>query len=382
MKFLSIFKKIFFVIFAYITLVNSAASPGCGKTAGNTALQTVMTLLAECQQGKYNLLCQRPARSEIPCKCDYSPCYRYLNQVLSCTPGRSYVASDPSGTYAFRRWETLDAYDGSANKCGVEYYKYSGSDPSVFETGCSNPDHKMIRVDNSLLGYDAYSNNPPVGITSLSPAINTVIYDNDPISINFDNTVKADSISFGGDMGSTVHPNFRFSRSTEFNDTLNLGPNGSWPLGKLKTLALSYMDVNDKANNPVITYHIISSGTSKNPSFNTCVNPCKRSWQESYNIQLNVSGGVPPYKWYSTASLPAGISLDLPPEYSASLPPGANISEQGVLSGPPTNNFYGIYYFGIVVIDSIGQTFPEIITLDTTDIGAQIAACYLLGICG
>lgn len=339
----------------------------------------------ECQSGTYNLLCPAPPRSDIPCKCDYQPyCYNnfFRNEKLSCTPGRSIKGPSNNGNYEVTLWETLDPYHGAATKCGVQYYTYSGSDPKVHEVGCSNPERKMIQFDTASLGYDAFNSSPPAGISSVSPNMNTIVYENESINVYFDRSIKADSVSFGGDMGSNVDPNFKFRRSIDFNDTLFVKPNGSWPLGRQKSLTINYKDLSDQPSNPVISFNIIPSGTSKTPSFGTCKVPCKLSWQESYAIQFTATGGVGPYKWYSAVSLPPGISLDLPASYYGALPPNASLSEQGVLSGPATNNFFGIYYFGVVVVDSVGQVYPELVVVDTTDLAAQLAACYLLGICG
>jgi hypothetical protein len=64
-------------------------------------------------------------------------------------------------------------------------------------------------------------------------------------------------------------------------------------------------------------------------SINTAGNP--------YSFQFNASGGTPPYTW----SLPTN---------SAALPPGLNLSANGVVSGVPTTT--GIYDFIVQVNDS------------------------------
>jgi hypothetical protein len=100
--------------------------------------------------------------------------------------------------------------------------------------------------------------------------------------------------------------------------------------------------------------------------------------QSAYSIQFNATGGVPPYRWAAASSLPPEANVP-----SGSLPPGASMSQDGLLSGPATNNFMpnAVYAFGVVVVDAVGQMDIKVISIDTTDIAAQYALCLLTGVC-
>jgi subtilisin family serine protease len=64
-----------------------------------------------------------------------------------------------------------------------------------------------------------------------------------------------------------------------------------------------------------------------------------------YNITLNASGGVAPYSWTMTGSLPPGLSF----------------TSGGTISGTPTNS--GSYSFAVEVKDAIGNIADQALTL-------------------
>ena len=74
---------------------------------------------------------------------------------------------------------------------------------------------------------------------------------------------------------------------------------------------------------------------------------------EAYNQTLVAYGGHPPYGWTNS---------------SGALPPGLNLSTNGVISGTPTNN--GTFNFTVQVTDALStmatQALTIIITLDVT----------------
>jgi hypothetical protein len=65
-----------------------------------------------------------------------------------------------------------------------------------------------------------------------------------------------------------------------------------------------------------------------------------------YNIQLQASGGLPPYEFF--------VSTMGPPATSGGLPPGLTLTPGGLLSGTPTTP--GTYPFLVVLQDSLFQT--------------------------
>ncbi|HMV41225.1 MAG TPA: hypothetical protein PK079_03145 [Leptospiraceae bacterium] len=197
------------------------------------------------------------------------------------------------------------------------------------------------------------------------------------ILLFFIQTLSAsDSITFSGSMNSELNPNFRFGRTIDYNDTLPLAASSKWSLGAAKTLTISVLDINDNPVAVPLMYHVIKNGTSKTPSFTTCSGGCKISWQNAYSIQFAVNGGVPPYKWYTATNAPPEANLP-----SGSLPPGASMNADGLLTGPGTNNFMpnAVWGFAVLVVDSVGQMDVKVIVLDSTDQAAQYAACLLLG---
>ncbi len=273
------------------------------------------------------------------------------------------------------RWVTSDIGTAGAQACGV--HLSDTSNVHCYIEGCT--EKKEIDIVPKMLGYDLTASDPPVGVKSINPSSSQIIYENQNINIQFAGSVKSDSIALSGSMNSELNPNFRFGRTVDYNDTLPLAASSKWSLGAAKTLTISALDINDNPVAVPLLYHVIQAGSSKTPSFNDCSGGCKPGWQNAYSIQFNATGGVPPYRWAAASSLPPEANVP-----SGSLPPGASMTQDGLLSGPATNNFMpnAIYVFGVAVIDSVGQIDVKIITIDTTDVGAQIAACLLLGLCG
>ncbi|HMV41223.1 MAG TPA: hypothetical protein PK079_03155 [Leptospiraceae bacterium] len=388
-------KKFLFILFLTIFFVtfSNAGCSGCSKEKKDKLIEFVVGILKQwaddCSDGiQHNPLCPKPPASSVPCLCEAKPCTTVLIGAkftdLNCTPGkiRGYRQYDSAGneipggtTYD---WITLDKFDGEANKCGVAY----GEPKQVFQSACTNG-RKSIQENQYLQGYDLLSGSPPVGVKSTDPQNAQVIFESQQmLTIYFQNTVKSDNLQFSGDLSLLIDPNYKFTRTTDFNDTLQIKSSSKWSLGSFRSLNLSLFDIDDKPVSISLFYHIIKDGTSKLPSFYTCVSPeCKLSWQSAYAIQLEANGGVPPYKWYTINDIPTALTVSLPPGFGPGLPPGASVSREGLLSGPATNNFYATYYFGILVVDSIGQTYPAVVVIDTTDLVAQYAACLLTGFC-
>lgn len=383
------------VIF-FITFSNSGCS-GCASETKDVIIQFITSVLKgwadDCGDNiQYNPLCPKPPRSSVPCLCEIQPCVQvFIGAQLTgftCTPGmkRGYRQYDNQGFEipgaVQYDWITLDPFDGSANSCGVAYPYYPDGSKEIFESSCTNG-RRSIRESRYLQGYDLLENAPAVGVKTINPQNNQVIYESQPITINFDNTVKSDNLTFSESLSSFVDPDYKFSRTIEFNDTLSIKPSGKWNLGSFQSLNLNLTDINDKPVQVSLTYHIIKEGTHPMPSFKTCVSPspCKQSWLNAYSIQLVAKGGVAPYQWNTLKEIPTGLPFPLPSGLGPGLPPGGTLSKDGILSGPATNNFYATYYFAVIVTDSIGQSFTSVVTIDTTDLVAQIAACYFLGIC-
>lgn len=383
------------VIF-FITFSNSGCS-GCASKTKDVLVQFIYSVLKgwndDCgDKIQHNPLCPKPPRSSIPCLCQIQPCTQiFINAQLTgftCTPGmkRGFRQYDSQGNEipgaVNYDWITLDPYDGEANSCGVAYSDYPGGSKEIYESPCTNG-RRSVQGSRYLQGYDLLENAPAVGVKTIKPMNHQVIHESQSITVYFENTVKSDNINFSGSLSSNVDQNFKFSRSSEFNDTLSIKPNGKWNLGSSRSLNINLTDINDKPVSVSLIYHVIKNGTSPTPSFNTCVSPftCKLSWLSAYSINFEAKGGFPPYQWNALNEIPIGLPFPLPSGFGPGLPPGAIMGSNGILSGPATNNFYGTYYFGVIVTDSIGQSFTSVVTIDTTDLVAQFAACYFLGFC-
>jgi hypothetical protein len=354
---------------ANVLISNCAGATGAREALEQLIGFTVMVLcpIWDPDGTKYAICPKRGAHSP---ECKTCPSGSSLGEV---SPGSTPTIdpTDPIGvtTQANCTWKAKTP----SSQCG-----YTPANTNTCKiVACS--EFKSVLASVNQLGYDLTASDPPVGVRSINPASNQIIYENQNIDIQFAGSVKSDSISFSGSMNPELNPNFRFRRAVDYNDTLPLAAGSKWSLGAAKTLTISVLDIND---NPVVVpllYHVIKAGSSKTPSFNDCSGGCKPGWQNAYSIQFNATGGVPPYRWVAASSLPPGTNVP-----SGSLPPGASMTQDGLLSGPATNNFMpnAVYVFGVAVIDSVGQIDVKIITIDTTDVGAQLAACLLLGLCG
>jgi hypothetical protein len=62
----------------------------------------------------------------------------------------------------------------------------------------------------------------------------------------------------------------------------------------------------------------------------------------------------------------------------------STFSSAGFFNSPETNNFLPNAKWGFVVMvtDSIGQTHFEVVSFDSHDAAATLAACILFGACG
>ncbi|EKQ92886.1 MULTISPECIES: hypothetical protein [Leptospira] len=206
---------------------------------------------------------------------------------------------------------------------------------------------------------------PPI-LKALSPSNTARIYQSSPIQIQFDKSTQSDSFTFSGPIGSSIGNQFQINRVDLFNDRLVIPGQSNRAVGVGRTLSVKGLDIDGKEINVTLVYSVQQDGVPMDPTTSTCQPECQVNWLNSYSIQFSASGGFPPYQWY--------IAGD-PNVY----PPGVNLSTSGLLTGPATANFLGLYPFSVIVIDATGniQAFPVVI--NSID---EIAACFFAGICG
>ncbi|MDI7203271.1 Ig domain-containing protein [Leptospira santarosai] len=206
---------------------------------------------------------------------------------------------------------------------------------------------------------------PPI-LKALSPSNTARIYQSSSIQIQFDKSTQSDSFTFSGSIGSNIGNQFQINRADLFNDRLVIPGQSNRAVGVGRILNVKGLDIDGKEIDITLMYSVQQDGVPMDPSTSTCQPECQVNWLNSYSIQFDASGGFPPYQWY--------IAGD-PNAY----PPGVNLSTSGLLTGPATANFLGLYPFTVIVIDATGnmQVFPVLI--NSID---EIAACFFAGICG
>jgi hypothetical protein len=149
-----------------------------------------------------------------------------------------------------------------------------------------------------------------------------------------------------------------YSTSTDGNGyySFNVG-NGNWDVsvdcGGLNSLGyqcVSDQNVTVSSDNVEQDFTAQSSSSSGGPlQITTAVLPDGLA-SNSYNQQLNASGGQQPYAWSLTpGSLP--------------LPAGLSLSTNGVLSGTPAAAAIGTNYFSVRVTDNQGNTVDQLLSL-------------------
>lgn len=205
----------------------------------------------------------------------------------------------------------------------------------------------------------------PPHIRSISPSSGNLIYQNTPIVIQFDKEMDSNSFTFTGNLGNSVGNYYEFSKNEKFNDKLVISGHNGRTIGSQKILLIKGKDIDSNEIQIELQYSVQSNVVSMTPVSTSCVPDCRHPWTEPYMIPFTASGGFPPY------------SYSIGPN-SVSPPPGAFFTPDGHLAGPATFNFAGLYYFEVVITDSVGSSNSYQAVLNTQDI---VAACFFLGIC-
>jgi hypothetical protein len=254
--------------------------------------------------------------------------------------------------------------------------------PNYYAETCMKYTEKQFEKRAKIVGYDLAASEPPPGVKSLSPQNNSIIYENENINIEFTDSLKSDFLTVTSNVSTALRNDYRLVRKVNYNDSLKLETNPLWPLGSFKNFIISSTDLNDKPVSVPLNFHVIKVGSAKTPSYNTCENGCKISWNGASEIQFEASGGVPPYSWRAITTPPPELAhLNLP---NGSMPPSASFSNSGFFRSTGTWNFLPNAKWGAVILvtDSIGQAHFKLIQFDSYDEAATLAACLLSGACG
>lgn len=304
------------------------------------------------------------------------PLCAFVNQIapggrspacVGCEYGYSFGYCKPDeigygGSFS-SHWEN----DNSKKFCGKTVELPNGSLDCVKVETCAGAGGTTVQ--NARVGEYIGDNNfiplPPI-LKALSPSNTARIYQSSPIQIQFDKSTQSDSFTFSGPIGSSIGNRFQINRADLFNDRLVIPGQSNRAVGVGRTLSVKGLDIDGKEIAITLVYSVQQDGIPMDPTTSTCQPECQVNWLNPYSIQFTASGGFPPYQWY--------IAGD-PNAY----PPGVNLSTSGLLTGPATANFLGLYPFTVIIIDATGNTQVFPVVINSID---EIAACFFAGICG
>ncbi|UZN08172.1 hypothetical protein M5D10_04140 [Leptospira santarosai] len=248
--------------------------------------------------------------------------------------------------------------------------KQCGKDAGLFGgmTGCATADRCIgvggVPIQTNRSGFITPDEIPlPPNVKAVTPANGSIIYPNTTVIVQTTKSLEGDSIQLSGPIGTFVGNSFTVKRKDQFNDQVTLQLDQNVPRGTHKALTIKGKDLDGQDLQINLNYSILANGQSPTISSTTCQPECLARWIfDSYAYQFTAQGGFPPYTWYMNGQIP----------------PGATMSSDGVLSGPPTGNFLGRYYFVVTVVDSNNTVANFNASINSFDLGA---ACYFAGIC-
>jgi hypothetical protein len=221
-------------------------------------------------------------------------CEPYLSPSgpVPTRPGRCVSSYGPSGQ---SEWVP----DDNSLQCGATRFIQR---PQGVLSSCVRSTCKATAAGPlALLGYEARPpDDVPPQLAEVVPASGRVLYDDQVVRLRFSESMDPNDVTLGGTLGAEAAPDYAFSRTESFNDTLTLRPVSRWGHGpRALTLALR-----DEAGQPVsvgLSWHVLAAGTPSVPDFVTCrpglAPECGQRWFLPYSAQFEASGGVPPYAW-------------------------------------------------------------------------------------
>ncbi|MBM9499689.1 hypothetical protein JWG44_05420 [Leptospira sp. 201903071] len=294
-----------------------------------------------------------------PHYCDYLPDASKIppnpaaGKCVSCDAGYT-VGYCADGLY----WQS----DVNGKQCGKDAGLFGG------QTGCAPADRCYgvggTPIQTFYSGFLSTGEEPlPANVLSISPSNGSTIYPNTTVTLQTSKSVDGNSVILSGSIGNFIGNNFELKRKDIYNDQLIFQLEQNVPKGVHKTLVVKGKDLDGKDLQINLNYSILANGQSASISSSTCQPECLVRWIfDSYAIPFSAQGGFPPYTWYMNGEIP----------------PGAVMSLDGVLSGPPTGNFLGKYYFVVTVVDSNNSVANFSVSINSFDLGA---ACFFAGIC-
>jgi len=157
----------------------------------------------------------------------------------------------------------------------------------------------------ALIGFEALPvDEIPASVVRAIPAAGEVLYDNQPVVIQFDETMNPTGVVLNGALGQEAAPAYAFSRTDRFNDTLTIQPAGRWTTGP-RGLTVDLKDDTGNPSSVSISWHVLAEGAPATPDFAQCRpeqgTTCGERWFLPYVAQFAATGGVPPYTWQAGA---------------------------------------------------------------------------------
>jgi hypothetical protein len=227
--------------------------------------------------------------------------------------------------------------DNNQYRCGKEVVSGNGMvscyDGPACLAGSTDP--------LALMGWDGLPpDTVPANVVSVSPQSRKLLPAGQGVTLKFNETMDATSVTLSGDMATEAGP-YSFSRSADqfiHNDTLTIPPATEWAPGWRNVS----IDVKDNTGNPSalsLSWYVLAPGQPPVPDFASC--GCGQRWFLPYAVQFTASGGVPPYSWRISGEAP-GHDEDL-------------FRATGLFAGGPTFCFLCNFAFDICVADALGS---------------------------